>query len=49
MAKENGAKVIEINKERTHLTDTVTDVFLQGSAGEIVQKLLGDVKILAGS
>jgi len=49
MAKENGAKVIEINKERTHLTDTVTDVFLQGSAGEIVQKLVGDIKNLAGS
>ena len=49
VAKENGAKVIEINKERTHLTDTVTDVFLQGSAGEIVQKLVRDIKNLAGS
>ena len=49
VAKENGAKVIEINKERTHLTDTVTDVFLQGSAGEIVQKLVTDIKNMAGS
>ncbi len=36
IAKDNGAQVIEINKERTHLTDTLSDIFLQGEAGEIM-------------
>jgi NAD-dependent deacetylase len=44
IAKQNRAKIIEINKERTHLTDSLTDVFLQGSAGDIVSNLLEAVK-----
>ncbi|RLB11471.1 MAG: RNA polymerase subunit sigma, partial [Deltaproteobacteria bacterium] len=36
IAKQNHAKIIEINKERTHLTDSITDIFLQGGAGAIV-------------
>ncbi len=44
IAKENGAYLIEINKEPTCLTDNVTDVFLQGSAGEIMSELLTKVK-----
>jgi len=36
IAKRNGAKIVEVNKERTHLTDTLTDIFLQGNAGEIM-------------
>ncbi|MFZ0449556.1 MAG: NAD-dependent deacylase [Desulfatiglandaceae bacterium] len=40
VAKENGAKIIEINQERTHLTDSITDIFLEGSAGEIVERLV---------
>jgi len=44
VAKENGAKIIEINKERTHLTDSVTDVFLQGGAGEIITALVAAMK-----
>ncbi|MBW2093669.1 MAG: NAD-dependent deacylase [Deltaproteobacteria bacterium] len=44
VAKRNGAKIIEINKEETHLTSTLTDIFLQGSAGEIVSGLVGEVK-----
>ena len=46
VAKENRAKIIEINKEETHLTSTVTDVFLQGSAGEIVSELVEEIKAL---
>jgi len=46
MAKENGAKIIEINIERTQLTDHVTDIFLQGSAGEIIETLVGETKNL---
>ncbi|MFC1580026.1 NAD-dependent deacetylase [Thermodesulfobacteriota bacterium] len=30
IAKNKGAKIIEINKEETHLTGSVTDIFLQG-------------------
>jgi len=29
IAKENSAKIIEINKERTHLTDSLTDIFFR--------------------
>jgi NAD-dependent deacetylase len=46
VAKQNGAKIIEINKEETHLTSTLTDIFLQGSAGEIVSRLVEEVKRL---
>ncbi len=44
VAKQNGAKVIEINKEMTHLTATITDVFLQGDAGKIMSALVEEVK-----
>src|SRR5690606_10852508 len=35
-AKEHGAKIIEINIERTHFTNEITDIFLQGKASEIM-------------
>lgn len=44
VAKENGAKLIEINKEKTHLSDTLTDIFLQGSAGEIIPQLVAEIR-----
>jgi NAD-dependent deacetylase len=44
IAKGNGAKIIEINKERTHLTGSITDVFLQGEAGEIIGELVSMLK-----
>ena len=47
-AKQNGARIIEINKERTHLTDSVTDVFIQGAAGKIIEALVAEVKRMAG-
>jgi len=40
MAKSAGAKVIEINLERTPLTGRITDIFLQGPAGDIMSKLV---------
>lgn len=43
-AKRAGAKIIEINKEKTHLTDTITDIFLQGSAGEMISFIVERVK-----
>ncbi len=47
IAKQNGAKIIEINKESTHLTGTVTDIFLQGDAGTIIPALVEAAKAKA--
>jgi NAD-dependent deacetylase len=44
VAKQNGAKLIEINKETTHLTGTVTDIFLKGDAGVIMPLLVEKIK-----
>jgi NAD-dependent deacetylase len=49
VAKENGAKIIEINKERTHLTESMTDVFMQGDAGELIPALVAAIKERAAS
>lgn len=48
VAKQSGAKLIEINKESTHLTDTITDVFLQGNAGEMIPALVKEVQRKTG-
>lgn len=47
IAKRNGAKIVEMNKERTHLTDSVTDVFIQGEAGKTMPLLVAEVKAMA--
>jgi len=39
MAKSNGAKIIEINPSASHYTNAITDIFLQGKAGEVMEKL----------
>ncbi|MDB9822505.1 NAD-dependent deacylase [Deltaproteobacteria bacterium] len=44
IAKQNGAKIIEVNKERTHLTESVTDIFIRGEAGKIMDRLVTSVK-----
>ena len=46
-AKQNGAKLIEINIERTHLTDSLTDVFIQGEAGKMIEALVTETKKMA--
>ena len=48
MAKENGARVIEVNLERTHLTGSLTDIFLEGSAGETFSALVDEIKKMRG-
>lgn len=40
LAKQNGAKIIEINPEKSLFTNSITDVFLQGKASEVMQKIL---------
>ena len=48
MAKRNGATVIEINKESTHLTESVTDIFCKGSAGKIIPELVNEIRRKTG-
>jgi NAD-dependent deacetylase len=44
MAKERGAKVIEINREPTPLTDQISDYLLCGPAGEIIPAIVEEIK-----
>ncbi|RLD63129.1 MAG: RNA polymerase subunit sigma [Bacteroidetes bacterium] len=38
-AKQNGAKIIEINTQPSNYTNSITDIFLQGKATEIMKKI----------
>ena len=38
--KDNGAKIIEINPERTSLTDEISDYLIMGKAGEVMNRIL---------
>lgn len=40
IAKENGAKIIEINQEKTPLTNSVSDYTIIGAAGRIVRNIV---------
>ena len=40
LAKEHNCKIIEINTEPSAFTNTVSDIFLKGKAGEIMKSLL---------
>lgn len=39
LAKQNGAKIIEVNVDASSYTYSITDIFLQGKATEIMKKL----------
>lgn len=39
-AKRNNVKIIEVNVERTNFTKTITDIFLEGKASDILPKLV---------
>jgi NAD-dependent deacetylase len=43
-AKQNGAKIIEINLEPSSFTSTITDIFLQGKATQLVNRLVTEIK-----
>jgi len=43
VAKKSGAKIVEINLERTPLTDRVSDYFLEGKVGEVLPNLVDDL------
>ena len=40
LAKHNGAKIIEINTNHSNFTNEITDIFLQGKASVIMDKLV---------
>lgn len=44
IAKKAGAIIVEINTEATHLTNGISDIFLQGSAGKIMPELMKSLK-----
>lgn len=43
LAKENDAKIIEVNTEPSTFTHQITDVFLQGKATEVMLKLVEEL------
>ncbi len=46
IAKENGANVMEINLEETFLTGSISNCIIKGKAGDILPKILREVKEL---
>lgn len=44
VAKENGAKIIEINPEETPLTPTISDYHIMGPAGEVMGKIVEELE-----
>ncbi|HSL91420.1 MAG TPA: NAD-dependent deacylase [Candidatus Limnocylindrales bacterium] len=44
IAKERGARIVEINPEETSLTRTVTDLHIPGNASSVISGLLSDVR-----
>lgn len=44
IARQNGAKIIEVNPEESLFTNQITDVFLQGKASEVIPELLIGIK-----
>ncbi|NCU34963.1 MAG: NAD-dependent deacylase [Bacteroidales bacterium] len=44
IAKQSGAKIIEINPEPSHYTHAITDVYLGGKAGEIMPRLMRKIE-----
>ena len=46
IAKESGAKIIEINPERTPLTDDISDYLIRGTAGDIMNRILSQLEKL---
>ena len=49
IAKESGAKVIEINSEPTPLTGDISDYSIRGKAGEIMSLILAELEHLAAT
>ena len=44
LSKRSGCKIIEINPEKTVLSSEISDLFLQGQAGPIMNALVEAIK-----
>ena len=44
IAKQTGAKVVEINPEKTPLTDEISDYLIMGRAGEVMNQILKEMQ-----
>jgi len=44
VAKESGAKVIEINPESTPLTGDISDYLISGTAGDVMNRIIADLE-----
>ena len=44
VAKDSGAKVIEINPERTPLTGEISDYFIKGTAGDVMNRIMTNLE-----
>ncbi|MFW6101216.1 MAG: NAD-dependent protein deacylase [Bacteroidota bacterium] len=44
MASENGVKIIEVNPNTSCFTHSITDIFLEGKAAEVMTALLQEIK-----
>ena len=43
-AKESGATVVEINPEKTPLTDEISDYLIMGKAGEVMNQIIEEME-----
>ncbi len=44
IAKDSGAKIIEINPERTPLTEDISDYLIMGGAGEVMNRIVAELE-----
>ena len=49
LAKESGARVVEINPEPTPLTGRISDYLIQGGAGDVLNAILACIEELRGT
>ena len=47
LAKQNNAIIVEINPEESHLTAEVSDIFIKGSSGKILPRIVEGLKRLS--
>ncbi len=47
VAKESGAKVVEINPERTPLTDEISDYLIMGGAGDVMNRIIAKLETIS--
>ena len=46
IAKRSGARIIEINSEKTPLTRDISDLLIMGKAGDVFNRLLTEIEKL---